>query len=134
MPLCHEIDVGNSKHIAKLLSRHLHWSGRGRGAWRWLRKGGGHGGMKCDIALHLLHDLMDMAIEHSDRAKPLQHGKGLLTVRCSPSPGWVDSPEWNVRENCNRSTALQPAEILLQPVKLRLAQFSHSFKLNHIDK
>src|ERR1700733_8493321 len=130
----HEIDVGNSQHIVKLLGWRLHWP-RGRCcAWRRLRKCGGHCGVKRNITLHLLHDLMDMAIEHCDRAKSLQHCKGLLAIRCSPSPGWVHSPEWNVCENYNGSAALQPTEVLLQPIKLRLTWLAHALKLDHIDQ
>src|SRR5271170_844701 len=120
MLLRHEINVGNSQHVPKLLGWHLHWPRGRRSAWRRLRKCGGHCRVKRDIAFHLLHNLMDMAIEYCDRAKSLQHCEGLLAVRCSPSPRWVHSPEWNVRKNYNGSAALQPAEILLQPVKLRL--------------
>src|SRR5580692_8227046 len=120
MFLGYEIDVGNSQHITKFVGGHLHWTRGGCGTGRGLRKRGGHRGVKRNITLHLLHDLMDMAIEHCDRAKSPQHREGLLAVRRSPSPGRIHRPEWNVRKNYNGSAALQPAEILLQPVKLRL--------------
>ena len=63
MALRHEIDMGDTQYIAKLFRRHLHWPGRRCRAWRGLRKCCRHRGVKGDVPLHLLHHLMDMAIE-----------------------------------------------------------------------
>src|ERR1700741_1547194 len=55
MSLCYEVHFRDSKHSAKLLSWYFHGAGRRRGAWRRLREGGRHRGVKCRVALHLLH-------------------------------------------------------------------------------
>ena len=47
-----------------------------------LRIGGGAGGVEGDVAFHLLHDLVDVAVQHRDRAEAAQ----TATAICSPSP------------------------------------------------
>ena len=66
----HEIYLGNPEQRAQLVIRDFHRAGRGRGTGRWLREPGCPGGVEGDIAFDFLHHLMDVAVEHGDRAKP----------------------------------------------------------------
>src|SRR5258708_7419737 len=57
-------DRSDAEHAAKLVLGDLHRAGRGRTAWRRLRKGGGAGGVERYCAFYLLHDLVNVAVEH----------------------------------------------------------------------
>src|SRR6478735_2544568 len=65
----HEVDACDAEISAQVAGRHLHRARRRRGARRGLWKGGRSGGMKGDVALDLLHHLMDVAVEHRHRAE-----------------------------------------------------------------
>ena len=66
-----EVNVGDAEQRTQLVVGNLHRSRRGRRARRGLRKGGGHGGVKGDVALDLLHDLVDVTVEHRYRPEAL---------------------------------------------------------------
>src|SRR5262249_61475807 len=66
-----------------------------------LWQAGGACSVEGHIAFNLLHDLMDMAVEHSHRAKALQHVERPLVVG-APSPIGIDRPERDVREHDDR--------------------------------
>src|SRR5262249_25234297 len=66
-----EVDAGNAEHAAKLGVFDLHRAGRGGGARRRLRERGRAGGVEGNAALDLLHDLVDVAVEHGHRAEAL---------------------------------------------------------------
>ena len=61
-----------TQYGTKFFGRHEQVSGRGRGSGRGLREGGRPRGAEGDMAFDLLHQLMDMAVEHGDRAEPLE--------------------------------------------------------------
>jgi hypothetical protein len=88
--------------------------------------------MKCRVALHLLHDLMNVPVQHRERTESLKERKGLFTVRCAPAPVWIDCPERNMREEHDRGAVLVLAQILLQPIELSLTESSHALQLNYI--
>jgi hypothetical protein len=58
------LDRVNAEHAAKPVLGHLHRARprRGTGCWHW--KGGGAGGVERYCAFHLLHDLVNVAVEH----------------------------------------------------------------------
>src|SRR5262249_38451458 len=62
-----ERDVGNAEKRAQLVVGDFHRSRRRCRTRCWLRKGGRHGGVKRDVALDLLHDLVDVTVEHRHR-------------------------------------------------------------------
>ena len=64
-----------------------------------LREAGGACSVEGHIAFDLLNDLMDMAVEHSHRAKALQHVERPQAVVGAPSPIGIDRPERDVREH-----------------------------------
>src|SRR3954451_10713516 len=67
-----EIDGGDAEIFAEVTGSHLHRPRRRSGAGGRLREGGRARGVERDIAFHLLHDLMDVPVEHRHRAEPLQ--------------------------------------------------------------
>ena len=76
-------------------------------------------GVKGDVSLHLLHDLMDVAVQHGHRPEPAQEGERLRAIIRAPAPILAHGPERNVREYDDglarrpvREVALQPDELL----------------------
>src|SRR5579863_10538365 len=57
-------DVGNAEHLPQLLLGDFHRAGRRGSAGGGLRERGRTRGVEGDVAFHLLHHLMDMAVEH----------------------------------------------------------------------
>src|SRR5580692_6545870 len=65
-----EVDAGDAEHAAEFGVLDLHRAGRGGGARRRLRERGRACGVEGDVALDLLHHLIDVAVKHGDRAEP----------------------------------------------------------------
>src|SRR5579863_3021851 len=128
------MNLSDAEDIAELVCGNLHRSGRGRGAGRGLREGGGHGGVERDVAFDLLHDLMDVAVEHGDRAKAAQQRERLLAVGGAPSPGGINGPERDVREDGDWRAAFNAGEVALEPVELLGTQLAHAFELQDVDQ
>src|SRR5215469_6180728 len=71
-------DLAHAEHAAQLLRRHLERTRSGPLAGRRLRVSSRQGGLERDVAFHFLHDLMDVAVEHGDRAEALEIGERLV--------------------------------------------------------
>src|SRR5271170_2466418 len=134
MLLGREVHFRNSEYAAQLFSGYFHR------AWRWrrtgcrLRKCSGHGRVKGHIALHLLHDLMNMTVKDRYGAESFHHGKGLFAIRRTPAPSRVDCPQRNVGKEDDGGTILEPGEIRLEPCKLGLTKFPHAFQFDHVNE
>src|ERR1700746_2287273 len=87
------IDRSHAEHRVQLLGRHLHRPGRRRASRCRLRECGGPCGMERDVALDLLLDLVDVAVEHGDRPEALQIAESAGSVLGSPSPFLIDRPQ-----------------------------------------
>src|SRR3984885_15969308 len=84
------LDVGHSEHALQLACWNHHGPRPRRGSWCRLRECRRHGRMKADIAFDLLHYLMNVAVQDSDRAKSLhiaQRGRPILRA---PTPLLID--------------------------------------------
>src|SRR5215469_3505583 len=97
-----EGDVGDAEHFAQLIVRHFHRARRGGGARRRLRESGRTRSMECDVAFHLLHHLMDVAVKHGHRTEFLQVAKRLRAILGAPTPVLIDGPERDMREQNDR--------------------------------
>src|SRR5207302_570828 len=89
-------------------------------ARRRLRKGRRQGRVEADVALHLLHDLMNVPVQHRDRPEAFEVCQRLLAVVRHPSPLRIDGPEGDMGEHHDRSAAREPLDVLLEPVELSL--------------
>src|SRR5665213_4119836 len=78
--------------------------------------------MERDVAFHLLHDWMDVPVQHGDRTETLQIPESLLAVVGAPSPVGINRPERNMCEHDDRRTAFQVPYIILQPLELVRAE------------
>src|ERR1700733_6584786 len=67
-----EGDIGDAEHGAQLIVRDFHRPRRGRGARRRLRERGRARGVERDVAFHLLHHLVDVAVEHRHLTEALE--------------------------------------------------------------
>src|SRR5882724_3230393 len=104
--------------MLQLVGWHLHRSGRGSFSGRRLRKRSRHGGMEGNLPFDLLHDLMNMSVQHRDGTETLDVRQSLFAVVSSPSPLGIDSPQRNVRKEHNRSAGRAAFEIVLKPFQL----------------
>src|SRR5207237_10791695 len=86
------VDRPHAEHRVQLLGRHLHRPGRGRAARSRLRECRRPRGMERDVALDLLLDLVDVAIQHGYRPEALQISERAWGVLGSPTPFLVNRP------------------------------------------
>src|ERR1700730_10917089 len=101
MVLHHGLNIRDTENAAQFIVGHFHGTGCLRGAGRRLWKRGRHSGVECDVAFHLLHYLVDVAIENGYRAEAFEMAERLRTVRGGPTPFGVDRPEWDMRKDDN---------------------------------
>src|ERR1700730_10163362 len=131
-----DLDARYSKQSAQLFGWHQHRSGGSGGSWRGLRESGGHRGMESHTAFHFLHQLMDMAIEHGDRAEPFEQGERLGRILRAPAPFRINRPERNMREDDDRRRARLALEVGRKPSQLFIAKRAHAarFQIGDVDK
>src|SRR5260370_8000018 len=131
-----EGDVGDAENRAQLVVGDFHRSRRGCRTRRWLREGGRHGGVKGDVALDLLHDLVDVTVEHRDRAEALEVIERTGRVFGAPAPCWIDRPQRNVGEDDHRGRGGTAFEVVLQPFELLLAEIAQppGLEIPHLDE
>src|SRR4029077_163970 len=102
MPPGHVVDVCNAQDAAQFVR------GDKQRAWRFgrprngLRECSGHSCVETDVSFHLLHDLMNMPVQHGYRTEAFQICESLCAVLRSPAPFRVDRPERNVGEHNDR--------------------------------
>src|SRR3954463_4909017 len=72
------IHTRDAQNGAQSFRGNFHRSGLGRHSGLRLRKRGRHCSMESDVALNLLNDLMDVAVEHGHGAKTFEITKRLL--------------------------------------------------------
>src|SRR2546422_9571213 len=115
--------------MMQLVRGHLQrpWRGRRTRCWLWVRRG--HCRVKGDMAFDLLQNLVDVAIEHRDRAEAFQHAQRLLTILGDPSPGGVYGPQGDVGEHDEGRAAGEPCDIFFEPVQLVLAEAAQARRL-----
>ena len=85
--------------------------------------------MEGDVALDLLHHLVDMPVQHGDRAELFQIGQCLCAVGGAPAPVLVHRPQRHMCEQHDRRAGGQVRHILLQPFKLVVAQIAQPVAL-----
>src|SRR5262249_29454231 len=121
-----EGDIGNAEHFAQLIVRHFHRARRGGGARRRLRESGRTRGVERDVAFHLLHDLVDVAVEHRYRTELLEIAQRLSAVLRAPAPFLRDGPERDMREQQDRRRSRAAFNITFQPFELFVAEIAQT--------
>jgi hypothetical protein len=91
-----EVDVGLCPAGSAVVQLGPSWARAMALTWLGLRKCHRAGGVKRDVALHLLHGLVNMSIENGDGAEAFQVEQCLAAVIRAPSPFRVNAPQWNV--------------------------------------
>ena len=84
------------------------------------------GGVEGDVAFHLLHDLVDMAVQHRDRAEALQEASAWAAVVGAPAPVRIDRPQRDVGEDNDRRRGASGLSDRLQPGELVGAEIAHA--------
>src|SRR5579862_7776960 len=92
--------------------------------------------MEADMALDLLNDLMDVAIQDRDRAKTPQLCHQQRSICGAPAPRLVDAPEWHMCEYDDRRAGRSPPQVGLHPRELLGAECAERARLEiqHIDQ
>src|SRR5262245_9678825 len=131
-----EGDGGNAEHRAQAIVLDLHRPGRWRGSRRRLRERSRACGMERYVALDLLHHLVDVAVEHGDRAEALEIVESARAVLGSPSPFRINNPERNVGEDHDRRRRRATLEVVLEPFELLVAEIAETarLKVDHVDE
>src|SRR4029078_11356406 len=73
------------------------------------------------VALHLLNDLVDVAVQYRDRTEALQEFERARAVLRAPAPFLIDDPERDMREDDDRHAVGLAAQIVSEPGELRFA-------------
>src|SRR5262249_47412220 len=120
------IDGADAEHRVQLLGRHLHRPGSGSTPRRRLREGRRPRRIERDIALDLLLDLMDVAVEHRHRAKALQIAEGAWRVLGAPAPFLIDRPQRQMREHDDWRAGREPFDVFLHPFELLVAELGEA--------
>src|SRR6185312_4918941 len=128
-------DAGSAEQRAQLVACDLHRAGRLRRTGRGLRERGRARRVEGDVTLDLLHHLVDMAVEHGDRAEAFQVGERLRAVLGAPAPFRIDSPERDMREHDDRLRGRTALEVLLEPFELVVAEIAEpaSLEIDDVD-
>src|SRR5580658_3177354 len=129
-----EVHTADAEHLPKFFGGDRHRAGGGSGAGRGLRERRGHRGMEGDVALHLLHHLVNVPVEHGDRAEALEDGESLRAVLRAPPPFGINGPQRNVREYDDRRACGEAGDVLAEPIQLLRADRAESFQLNAVVK
>src|SRR5262245_26467903 len=118
----HVSDLCDTDGTRKSISRQvLDGAGRRGRPGSGLRISGRTSRVKRNVALDLLHYLMNVAIKNGYGSKTLEKAQGLLGIFGTPAPLRIDGPEWHVSKNDDRRARTQTGYVLLQPIKLVLA-------------
>ncbi len=118
VPSSDEFHVSDPEQCAKLLRGHLHRPRRFSLAGLRLGKRGGSGRVKGNGAFHLLHGLVNMAVQYSHGSESLQIAQCLRAIVCSPTPLRIYGPQRNVREDNDGNAGCQWFQIQFQPLQL----------------
>src|SRR6516164_389743 len=92
--------------------------------------------MESYVSFHLLHGLMNVAVQHGDRAKALEVGERLSAIFGAPAPLGVHGPEGNVSEYHDRRAGRDSFHIVLQPLQLLVPQGAESagLEVQHVNQ
>ena len=115
-------DAAGAEHAGQLIGGNLERPGPLPHAGRGLRIGGRARGVEGHVALDFLHDLMDVAVQHGDRAEAAQIRHELRRIARAPTPRLVNGPQRHVREHDDRRARGAAFEIGLDPRELIGAQ------------
>src|SRR5207237_1088609 len=90
--------------------------------------------MEGNLSFDLLHDLMNMSVQHGHGTETLDVRQGLFAVVGSPSPLGIDGPQWNVCKEYDRSAGRPAFEIIFKPLQLFVTERPHasSFQIGDI--
>src|SRR5215467_10562588 len=92
--------------------------------------------MKGDLALDLLHDLVDVAVEDGHRPKALEVVERARGIVRAPSPLRIDAPERDVCEDDNWRRRRAFLEVVLQPFELVVAEIAQAagLEIDHVNE
>src|SRR5580692_11385749 len=114
----HDRDASYPEHRGQLIRRYLERA-RSRADAReglWVRRR--TGGVERHVALDLLHDLMNVSVQHRDRSETTQLIHELVRITRTPAPGLVDRPERHMCEHDDRRAGRSMFQVRGHPIEL----------------
>jgi hypothetical protein len=120
----------DAEQSVQLAGRNEFRAGRRRRAGRRLRKAGRARCMERHIAFDLLHELVNVAVQHGDRTKASEQFQRLGRILRAPAPFGGNGPQGNMREDDERRRcALYPSDRPPQPGELLGPEIAHAARL-----
>ncbi len=89
-------------------------------------------GVEGDVALDLLHELVDVSVEDGDRTEAPHEAEGGGGVVGAPAPVGVHGEERDVAEDHQRRLALHPLEVAFEPRQLVGAQVAELLEIDGV--
>src|ERR1700689_1050709 len=129
-------DAGYPEHRSQLFGRNLERSGSRADAGNGLGVGRRARRMEGHVALDLLHDLMNVSVQHRHRAETAQLAEELFRIPGTPAPGFVDRPERHVCEYDDRRAGRPMLQVRGHPGELLVTQCTETARLElyHVDQ
>src|SRR5580692_981450 len=127
-----EFHVGDAEYLPKSFGVDHHRAGGGSAAGRRLRECRGHRGMERDVALDLLHHLVNVPVENGDSAEAFEDRESLRAVPGTPAPFGINGPQRNVREYDDRRACAEVGDVLAEPFQLIRADCAEPFQLGAV--
>src|SRR3954452_23197800 len=102
----------------------------------WLRKRSRGRRVKRHVALHLLHGLMNVPVEHGHRTKALEVRKRLSAIFGSPTPFGIHIPQGNMSKHDDWRALGKMLGIGFQPSQLFCTECAKAsgFKVRDVDQ
>ena len=82
--------------------------------------------MERHIAFDLLHELVNVAVEHRDRTKAREQLQRLRRILRAPAPFGRDGPQGDMREDDDRRRCALSLQIVGEPGELLGAEIAHA--------
>src|SRR5262249_55256741 len=95
-----------------------------------------HRSVESHVALNFLQDLVNVTVQHCDRAEAFQISERAFAVTGPPAPLRINCPKWDVREHDNRSIGSETFHVGFEPFKLVVSKLPYpaGLQIQNIDE
>src|ERR1700722_15389748 len=90
--------------------------------------------MEGDVAFHLLHDLVNVSVQHGDGTEFFEICESLGAVFGAPTPVRIYGPQWDVRKDHDWRAGFEVLYVIFEPLELIVSQRAKSagFQIHHV--
>src|SRR5580704_18019982 len=92
--------------------------------------------MEGHVAFYLLHDLVNVSVQHGDGTELLEICESLRAIFGAPTPVRIDRPQRDVRKYHDWRAGLEVLNVIFEPLELVMAERAKSprFQIHHVDQ